>query len=225
MTGGDTARRKRPGRRRDAERSRREILDAAETAFARHGYAETSMAVIAEAAEVSAALPAYFFANKANLYDAVVDRMFAERNARLEAITHQAIQELDGTEDGLYRGLRQLIGGYLEFLLERPTFVQLMTRDALALAAQGRAQRPRHSRAYEEGVRAFLTAVGPPAGPAVETPQLLLSVVGMCFFPMEHDATMVAGMGMRAWTRAFVEQRTEHVVDLLVRVLRADGAG
>jgi TetR/AcrR family transcriptional regulator len=214
-----------PRRRRDPERSRKAILDAAEDAFAQHGYGGASLAAIAEAAAVSTALPAYFFDSKAKLYAAVVERLFRERNERLDGLGRAAVAEVDGSEDGLRRGLRVLIGGYLEFLLSRPNFVQLMTRDALALAGNGRAQAPRHSTAYEDGVRRFLAALSPPPGPAVDSGQLLVSIVAMCFFPLEHDATMVAGMGLRAWTPAFIEQRTEHVVDLLVRVLKPAAQG
>jgi AcrR family transcriptional regulator len=67
-------------RRRDAERSRTLILDAAEQVFAQHGYLGASLSAIGEAAEVSATLPAYFFSNKASLYRAVIDRLFVDRN-------------------------------------------------------------------------------------------------------------------------------------------------
>src|SRR5687768_4951068 len=111
-------------RRRDPERSRRAILDAAEAAFAQHGYGGASLAAIAEAATVSTALPAYFFDSKSKLYAAVVERLFRERNERLDGLGRAALAEVDGTEAGLRRGLRVLVGGYLEFLLSRPNFVQ-----------------------------------------------------------------------------------------------------
>jgi AcrR family transcriptional regulator len=210
-------------RRRDAERSRTLILDAAEQVFAQHGYLGASLSAIGEAAEVSATLPAYFFSNKASLYRAVIDRLFVDRNEILGELGTRAVAELDGTEDGLRNGLRILVRGYLDFLLHRPGFVHLMTRDALELARHGRAEAPRHSPAYEQGLREFLTALSPPHGPAVDSNQLLISLVAMCFFPLEHDATMLAGMGYRAWTTGFVDTRTEHVVDLMTRVLRTAG--
>ena len=206
-------------RRRDAERSRQLILDAAEQVFARRGYEGASLAAIGEAADVSATLPAYFFNNKASLYEAVIERLFVDRNERLGQLSTQAVAELDGTEEGLRRGLRILVGGYLRFLLERPSFVYLMSRDALQLAHDGRAQAPRHSPAYEQGLREFLAALSPPPGPALDSNQLLISLVALCFFPLEHDATMLAGMGYRAWTPGFVELRTEHVVDVMARLL------
>lgn len=205
-------------RRRDPERSRQAILDAAERVFAREGYDGASMAAIGKAAGVSGTLPAYFFKDKASLYAAVIDRLFDERNRVLERLTGEALAAL-AAADGLRRGLEIMVGGYLRFLLERPAFVQLMARDALELARAGRATEPRHSAAYEDSVRRFITVLSPPPGPGVEPDQLLISVVALCFFPLEHDATMLAGMGYRAWTPAFVQKRTEHVVDILLRVL------
>lgn len=204
-------------RRRDPQRSRQSILDAAEQVFAREGYDGASMAAIGEAAGVSGTLPAYFFKDKASLYAAVIDRLFADRDRTLATLGEEAMAALD--RDGLRRGLEILVGGYLRFLLERPTFVQLMSRDALEMARGDRATSPRHSVAYENSMRRFIAALSPPPGPGVDPDQLLVSLVALCFFPLEHDATMLAGMGYRTWTAGFVEKRTEHVVDILLRVL------
>jgi TetR/AcrR family transcriptional regulator len=207
-------------RRRDPARSRQSILDAAEQVFAREGYDGASLAAIGRVAGVSGTLPAYFFKDKATLYAAVIGRLFDDRNRTLEKLGEGATAALDVGEDGLRRGLEVLVGGYLRFLLARPTFVQLMSRDALEMArGGGRATGPRHSAAYENSVRRFIAALSPPPGPGVDPDQLLISVVALCFFPLEHDATMLAGMGYRAWTPGFVQKRTEHVVDILLKVL------
>ncbi|MCA1703642.1 MAG: TetR family transcriptional regulator [Actinobacteria bacterium] len=76
----------RPAQRRDAARSRRSILDAAEALFARRGYDATSMQAIARRAKVSSALPAYFFGSKDGLYRATFERCFAAREERLEFV-------------------------------------------------------------------------------------------------------------------------------------------
>jgi AcrR family transcriptional regulator len=207
------------GRRRDAARSRQAILDAAERVFAREGYDGASLAAIGREAGVSGTLPAYFYKDKATLYAAVVGRLFEHRDRALDEIADQAIATLGEDGDALRRGLRILVGGYLGFLLDRPTFVQLMTRDALEMARAGRATAPRHSPGYERGVRRFIEALPSRPGPGTDPDQLLISVVALCFFPMEHDATMIAGMGYRASTPAFVDKRTDHVVDVLLRVL------
>jgi AcrR family transcriptional regulator len=64
-----------PRRTRDAERTRRRILDAAEELFARQGFDAASLAAIGEAAGVSRGTPSYFFGSKEELYQAVLERM------------------------------------------------------------------------------------------------------------------------------------------------------
>src|SRR5262245_17490483 len=71
-------------RGRDADRSREAILDAAEGMFAERGFDGASLASISDAANVSAALPAYFFGSKRDLYRAVIERLFSDRNQTLE---------------------------------------------------------------------------------------------------------------------------------------------
>lgn len=205
-----------PVRRRDAMRSRRLILDAAEEVFAREGYDGASLGAIGRAAGVSGTLPGYFFKDKVTLYEAVIDRLFRDRNEALKSLGEEATAALQ--TGGLRRGLELLVGGYLGFLLGRPTFVQLMSRDALEMARSGRATLPRHSVAYETSMRTFIESLSPPPGPGVDPDQMLISLVALCFFPLEHDATMVAGMGYRAWSPAFAAKRTEHIVDILLRV-------
>lgn len=48
----------------------------------------------------------------------------------------------------------------------------------------------------------------------------MVTIIALCFFPLEHDATMLAGMGYKSWSDEFVAHRTEHVVDVLMRILR-----
>ena len=70
-------------RQRDAQRSRRAILDAAEQLFAWHGYAVTSMREIPIAAGLARATPGYFFGSKEALYQAVLHRVHRQRSEAL----------------------------------------------------------------------------------------------------------------------------------------------
>src|SRR6187549_2905893 len=72
-----------PAKIRDADRTRRQVLDAAEERFARRGYDATSLADIGTTAGVSRGTPSYFFGSKEQLYDAVLERLYADRTAAL----------------------------------------------------------------------------------------------------------------------------------------------
>lgn len=59
---------------RDAEVTRRQILDAAEQEFSRHGLKGARLSAIAQVAQVTSATLHYYFENKENLYKAVLQR-------------------------------------------------------------------------------------------------------------------------------------------------------
>jgi AcrR family transcriptional regulator len=166
---------------------------------------------------VSAALPAYFFTDKEGLYRAVVDRLLAEREARLGPLAAAARATLETTGD-LRAGLEILIGGYIDFLCERQALVRLMGREALD-GGRRLGPQPRHSVAVEDGLARIVEWLSPRPGPSLDARQLLITTVGLCFFPVEHNDTMLAAIGLDATSEAFVEARKRHVVDVLVRVL------
>jgi TetR/AcrR family transcriptional regulator len=206
-----------PTRRRDADASRRAILDAAESLFAELGFDRASLQAIGLRAGVSAALPAYFFAGKEGLYRTVMERILAEREARLGPIAARAGDVLESSGD-LRAGLEILIGGYVDFLCERQALVRLMGREALD-GGRRLGPEPRHSVAVETGLARIVGWLEPRPGPSVDPQQLLITTVGLCFFPVEHNDTMLAAIGLDATSESFREARKRHVVDLLVRVL------
>src|SRR5213079_1883879 len=64
---------------RDADRSRTTILGAAEALFAERGFEAVSLQEIGDAAGLSRGTPNYFFGSKQDLYVAVLERVFADR--------------------------------------------------------------------------------------------------------------------------------------------------
>jgi AcrR family transcriptional regulator len=220
MTAGPTVRT--PARRRDADASRRVILDAAEALFAEHGFDRAILQGIGRRAGVSAALPAYFFGDKEGLYRATMDRLLSEREARLGPLAAAAGARLEETGD-LRAGLEILIDGYVDFLRERPALVRLMGREALD-GGRRLGPEPRHSVAVEEALARIVRWTTPRPGPSVDPQQLLITTVGLCFFPLEHNDTMLAAMGLDATSDGFAKARKRHVVDVLVRVLTPDQA-
>lgn len=91
---------RRPGRRTDAE-GRERLLDAAIAVFAARGIANTTVAQIAAAGHVTAAMVHYWFETREKLQDAVVDERIAPLMRR---VWESAAPEHDGAID-LVRGI------------------------------------------------------------------------------------------------------------------------
>ncbi|PTL60600.1 TetR/AcrR family transcriptional regulator [Paraconexibacter algicola] len=213
-----------PRRRRDADASREAILDAARDAFARDGYDGAAMGRIAADAGVSSALPAYFFGDKDGLYEAVVGRELDAREAalrpvadRVRALVADARRPLDDAT--LRRALAAIVGGYVGFLAERPAFVRLMAWEALNEGRRIGPARPPHSTAVQDALDVVLDGLAVPWPPAARR-QLLVTTVGLCFFPDAHADTMLAGLGIDATAPRWRAARVRHVVDVLAAALR-----
>ncbi|MFI0355794.1 TetR family transcriptional regulator [Actinomadura sp. 9N407] len=69
------------GRRRDAERTRAEILDVAQREFARHGYAGARVDEMAALMRTTKRMIYYYFGNKEKLYIAVLEKVYSEVRA------------------------------------------------------------------------------------------------------------------------------------------------
>lgn len=211
-------------RRRDAAASRERILRAATTAFARDGYDGAAMGRIAADAGVSSALPAYFFGDKDGLHDAVVERQFALREARLQPVVERVRARVEGAapldDATLRRALTDVVAGYVGFLADHPEFVRLMAWEALNEGRRTGPGRPPHSTAIQDALDAILDGLGDRRGPAARH-QLLITTVGLCFFPDAHADTMLAGLGVDPRAPRWRAARVRHVVDVLTAALRA----
>lgn len=209
--------------RRDPEGSQRKILDAAELVFAREGYDAATLVEIGREAGMSGTLPSYFFGGKSGLYDAVIARLFGDRDAALESVCAEAVELISTAEPGSRptAALERVVAGYLEFVERRPAFVQVMNRDALDFQRRRQVTSRRHSSAFHSAVGEIVAAYGAQPGPAIDVDQIVISLIALCLFPLEHDSTLLAGMGYVARSPGFSERRVAHIVDLLDRALGA----
>jgi TetR/AcrR family acrAB operon transcriptional repressor len=70
----------------EAQETRNAILDAAEVVFQERGVSHTSLAEVAKAAGVTRGAIYWHFANKAALYDAMIQRVFAPLDAKFDEL-------------------------------------------------------------------------------------------------------------------------------------------
>lgn len=180
------------------------------------------MGRIAKDAGVSSALPAYFFKDKDGLYEAVIVRQFEVREATLQPVV-EAVRRRVGAgpldEATLRQALADVVGGYVGFLAEHPEFVRLMAWEALNEGRRTGPARPPHSTAVQDALDIVLDAL-PGRFPPAQRRQLLVTTVGLCFFPDTHADTMLAGLGIDAREPRWRAARVRHVVDVLAAALR-----
>lgn len=196
---------------RNAARSRETILDAAEELFALQGYEGTSLNQVGMKAGVSRGTPGYFFGSKESLYQAVLERCFrrvrdAIRSGRDRALASQEPSEVV---------LAGAVAEYFDFIMENPNFVRLMEREALSGAEQ--LNRLPSANIAAEAVSAISEELGLDTTQGVEAAHLVLSIIGLCWFPAVHASTVMPALGFNAADAHFREQRKQHVVDLVLQ--------
>jgi AcrR family transcriptional regulator len=202
-----------PERIRNPDRSRAAILDAAERLFADQGYEATSLNQVGTAAGVSRGTPGYFFGSKLELYQAVLDRSFAEVR---EAVRQGRARALASNEDS-ETILAGAVSDYFDFLAARPNFVRLIEREALS---GSRLPEGASLSAGQEALAAISAELGLEDAPSGEAAQLLLSIISLCWFPLIHARTVAPAVGVGLENASLMEQRKRHVVALVLHGLR-----
>lgn len=163
------ARRKTQRNPRDPN-TRERILEAADLLFGELGFDATATRLIAERCDVNKALIHYHFANKQQLFDAVLDRYYERLG--------EALRPLLTDELPLRARLLTLIDGYVDFLTQHQSFSRMVQREI----AGGR----HHERIRAHMVPLFQAGSGAlaasypamGAGP-LSAPHLLISFYGM----------------------------------------------
>lgn len=172
-------------RTRDADRSRSEILDAAERLFADAGYDAVTMARIGAAAGVSRGTPGYFFGAKEDLYREVVSRAGTTFRMLGETLRVRAAAANRDT----VTVVRETAAAFVELVRARPGVVRLIDRDGGATVGTPHA----------DALRDALSPLGDAAGPAAMT------VLALVWHPVAQPAAAaalgvdVAGEASAAW--------------------------
>lgn len=209
------------GKGRDAERSRGSILAAAEALFAARGFDGVSLGEIAAAAGLSRGAPSYFFNSKEQLYRAVLERAFADR----EEVAREACRPLiewakQRAAGGIRRPLALAVEGYIEFLLNRPDFVRLIQREELA-GARRLSAAPRESAAISEAFRAVRAVAHERGLGAFDVRDAVLVFIALTFFPAAQRSTLMASLGRDLDEEPVRRAQVGLAVEQLMRLISA----
>jgi TetR/AcrR family transcriptional regulator len=203
-----------PDRTRNPDRSRAAILDAAERLFAEQGYEATSLNQVGTAAGVSRGTPGYFFGSKSELYQAVLDRSFAEVRDAVREGRARALASAQ-SPDTILAGA---VSDYFDFLAVRPNFIRLIEREALN---GGRLfEGVSHLSAGQEALAAISVELGLDDSPSGDAAHLLLSIISLCWFPLIHARTVAPAVGVGLDDAEDLERRKRQVISLVLHGIR-----
>jgi AcrR family transcriptional regulator len=200
----------RDGRTRDADRSREAILNAAEQLFAQKGYDSTSLQEIGELAGVSRGTPGYFFGSKEQLYQAVLERVL---NAEHDA-TEQVRTRLVAGGATPVDIITEVIRSHIDFLVARPTFLQLMTREALSGLVMPTSKTSLE--VIQAGRALTIALLEHNETRQINSDLLLVHIIASCWMPLTHRETLLKPLGLDADDPDFIERLKQNVVDVLL---------
>lgn len=103
----------------EAQETRNAILDAAELVFQAHGVSHTSLAEIAKAAGVTRGAIYWHFANKADLFDAMIQRGF-------DPIEAKFVELQTNTEGNPVETMRMMSRYFIERVVSEPSYFRLL---------------------------------------------------------------------------------------------------
>ena len=204
---------------RDANRTRAAILNAAEQAFSDHGFGATSLNEIATAAGVSRATPSYFFGSKEQLYVAVLERVFSDRQrAARSAFEPLAAWVRAESSLSLRETLERAADGYMAFLQRRPAFVRLLQHEDLA-GGTHLAVTPRERNAMVQGFEALRRVARQRGLRAFRVEDALLVFISLTFSPLTQRSTFMAVLGHDLDEPGTRRRHVELVADQLLHLI------
>jgi len=209
-----TVARKRPQpKHRDADRTRKRLLDAAETIFAKSGLEAASTEAIARRAGVSKTMLFYYFQNKEQLYLEVLKRLF---DAVVDPAQAARIETLSPRE-----GLTAIVQGYFDIHVNRPAFAELTVREAMEYGG-----RHLHRLRYDLPFIGQLMRVlrrGMLSGEfrAVDPLKTTVSLVGMTKILFTYKEAMERILEQEMLSDDATAEWREHIVDLLLNGVAA----
>lgn len=139
-------------RKQISEDTVEQLLDGAESAFARAGFAAARLEDMAASAGISRPSLLYHFASKDVLYAAVVARIFEDLGVTLG----QGMERGEGFEERL----RSVVRAFSEFMAARPDAASILVREMVASEGPGRSRLLELGGPLIDGVEAWIEGSG-----------------------------------------------------------------
>jgi TetR/AcrR family transcriptional regulator len=202
---------------RDAERTRRAILDAAEIEFADKGLAGARVDVIAEESCANKRMLYYYFGSKEDLYMAVLERAYGAMRERERELNFTDLEPLDA--------IRTLVEFKFDYYVANPRIIPLLAAENMnggKYLKRSRRLRDMHLSLIDM-IRKVL-AGGERQGvirPGIDPFQLYVSFSALSYFYFSNAATLSTAFGRDLMSAAERKARRAHAVGVITSYVKA----
>jgi TetR/AcrR family transcriptional regulator len=202
---------------RDAERTQRAILDAAEVEFADKGLAGARVDVIAEESCANKRMLYYYFGSKDDLYVAVLERAYGAMREREREMNFTDLEPLEA--------IRTLVEFKFDYYVENPRIIPLLAAENMnggKYLKRSRRLRDMHLSLIDM-IRKVLAA-GERQGairPGIDPFQLYVSFSALSYFYFSNAATLSTAFGRQLTSEAERKARRAHAVDVITSYVKA----
>lgn len=199
----------------EEKESKQRILDAAANLFGERGKAAVSTTEIAREAGVNKAMIFYYFGSKDELYQAALKQWFAD-------MVENILGALEGVDPGLAM-IEAFVRAHTAYLFRRPAMAKLIVRELLANdfgSSSEMAEMMRRLGGIRGRFMESLTAAGARGEIRdVDPLQTTVSIISMDVFVFVGKP-IVKIIAPEIDIDRFVEERVNHILDLLMNGLR-----
>ncbi|WP_298436904.1 TetR/AcrR family transcriptional regulator [Ottowia sp.] len=200
-----------------AEATREAILRAAMRVFARYGYDGATVDKISAAAKSVDRMIYYYFGSKEGLFIAVLERIYAEMDEAESALALDESRPLEA--------LVELIRFVLGYYRAHPEFVTLLNTENLHRGRHiAKSKKAREYSSHAITLTARLLQAGVAQGlvrPGLAAREVYLLIAAAGYFHTANRYTLAAFLGERIDTPEAVAAWESHVIDSVLRGIRA----
>ncbi len=203
--------------KRDAQRSKRAILDAALIEFSANGHAGARIDAISDRAGISKPMIYSYFGDKDELYAAALREAYVQIRAGEKEL------KLDNKEPE--DAIRTLVGFTIRHFQSKPWFISMLNTENLRGGSTIRqisdvTEIQSHlivelGKVLDRGVRAGVFRDG------INPADLYISIASLCYFPISNAHTLRA-VFERPIDRDWVARYAEDAKEMIIRFLRPD---